>query len=219
MTITGSDFTGVDLVSFYDYPTTYTVVSSTRITATVPAGTPSPGRWRVHTAEGLAVYDSLFTVTNAAPTISSVSPMSGQAGSIVTITGTSFTGVDLVSFYDIPTSYTVVSPTQITATVPAGTPSSGRWRCRTAAAPPSSTRSSPSRSTPPTISDVSPTSCRAGSTVTITGTNFTGVDLVSFRTTSPELHGRLPDPNSRERSLLHAFSRPLACPNGRRHGG
>ena len=180
VTITGSDFTGVDLVSFYDYPTTYTVVSSTQITATVPAGTPSPGRWRVRTAEGLAVYDSLFTVTNAAPTISSVSPISGPVGSTVTITGTSFTGANLVSFYDAPTSYTVVSPTQITATVPAGTPSPGRWRVRNSGGTAVYNPKFTVTSTPPTIGDVSPMSGPVGSTVTISGTNFTGADLVSF---------------------------------------
>ena len=128
VTITGTDFVGVDLVSFYDYPTSFTVVSATQITATVPAGTPSPGRWRVRTSGGLAVHDPLFTVTNAAPTITSVSPMNGPVGSRVTITGTNFASANLVSFYDYPTSFTLVSATQITATVPAGTPSPGRWR-------------------------------------------------------------------------------------------
>ena len=215
VTITGSDFTGVDLVSFYDYPTTYTVVSSTRITATVPAGTPSPGRWRVRTAEGLAVYDSLFTVTNAAPTINSVSPMSGQAGSTVTITGTSFTGADLVSFYDIPTSYTVVSPTQITATVPAGTPSSGRWPCsqqrRHRRLQPEVHRHEHSADDQRRQPDEWP----GGLDGDYHGHQLHRRGPRLVLRLPRELHGRLPDPNSRERSFGHAFARSLACPNGR----
>jgi chitodextrinase len=133
VTITGTSFTGANLVSFYDAPTSYTVVSPTQITATVPAGTPSPGRWRVRNSAGTAVYNPKFTVTSTPPTIGDVSPMSGPVGSTVTITGTNFTGADLVSFYDYPASYTVVSPTLIRASVPSGTPSPGRWRVRTAA--------------------------------------------------------------------------------------
>jgi chitodextrinase len=180
VTISGTNFTGANLVSFYDYPTTYTVVSSTQISAKVPKGTPSPGRWRVQTADGLAVYDPLFTVTNPTPLITSVSPMSGPVGSTVTITGSNFNVANLVSFFDSPTTYTVVSPTQITARVPGGTPPNGRWRVGspngTAVYQPKFTATS----TPPTITSVSPMSGPAGSTVTLTGTNFTGADLVSF---------------------------------------
>jgi hypothetical protein len=104
------------------------VNSPTSITAVVPAGTPSPGRWRVVNPAYTAVYDPLFTATGT-PTITSVSPMSGPVGSKVTITGSNFANVTNVTFYDHPSpSWTVNSPTSITAVVPAGTPSPGRWR-------------------------------------------------------------------------------------------
>jgi chitodextrinase len=180
VTITGTDFVGVDLVSFYDYPTSFTVVSPTQITATVPAGTPSPGRWRVRTPDGVAKYEQLFTVTSIAPTISSVSPSSGAVASTVTINGSGFVGVDLVSFYDYPTTFTVVSPTQITARVPAGTPSPGRWRVRAAGGIGVSGSPFTVTSAAPTIASVSPMSGSVGSLVTITGSNFNGADLVSF---------------------------------------
>ena len=146
VTITGANFTGVDLVSFYDYPTTYTVVSENEIRANVPTGTPSPGRWRVRTPAGLAVYASLFTVTSA-PTISSVSPMSGPVASTVTITGVNFTGADLVSFYDYPTTYTVISANEIRAAVPSAHRPPAAGACGRTPASPSMTRCSPSAPT------------------------------------------------------------------------
>ncbi|CAN5447324.1 hypothetical protein BH10BAC4_BH10BAC4_09300 [soil metagenome] len=55
------------------------------------------------------------------PTISSFTPDSSPAGSVVTITGTNFTGASDVKFNGVAaTSFTVISPTSITATVPAG---------------------------------------------------------------------------------------------------
>ena len=180
VTITGSNFVNVSSVTFYDYPSpSFTVVSPTQITAVVPAGTPSPGRWRVVTAAGTAVYDPLFTVTGT-PTITGVSPMSGPVGSTVTISGSNFVNVTKVSFYDYPSpSFTVVSPTQITAIVPAGTPSPGRWRVIN---PAYSAVYNPlfTVTGTPAITGVSPMSGPVGSTVTISGSNFVNVTKVSF---------------------------------------
>jgi uncharacterized protein YhjY with autotransporter beta-barrel domain len=58
------------------------------------------------------------------PTVTALSPTSGTAGggTLVTLTGTSFTGATGVSFGATPaTAFTVNSATQITATAPAGT--------------------------------------------------------------------------------------------------
>src|SRR5436190_1981439 len=129
VTITGTNFVNVSNVTFYDYASpSWTVNSSTSITAVVPAGTPSPGRWRVVNPAYTAVYDPTFAVTGT-PTITSVGPTSGAVGSTVTVTGTNFSNVTNVTFYDTPSpSWKLNSPTSITAIVPAGTPSPGRWR-------------------------------------------------------------------------------------------
>jgi len=66
------------------------------------------------------------------PTIASFTPASGTVGTVVTVTGTNFVGVSAVTFNLTPASYTVVSSTQIQATVPAGA-SAGRIRVTTAA--------------------------------------------------------------------------------------
>jgi hypothetical protein len=180
VTITGANFVNVSNVTFYDYPSpSFTVNSPTSITAVVPAGTPSPGRWRVITPGGTAVFDSLFTVTGT-PTITGVSPTSGAVGSTVTITGSDFANVTNVTFYDSPSpSWKLNSPTSITAVVPAGTPSPGRWRvinpAYTAVYDPTFAVTGT-----PTINGVDPMTGPAGSKVTISGSNFANVSSVTF---------------------------------------
>jgi hypothetical protein len=54
-------------------------------------------------------------------TVLSFSPTSGAVGTVVTITGTEFTGASKVTFGGVAaTTFTVNSATQITATVPTG---------------------------------------------------------------------------------------------------
>lgn len=65
------------------------------------------------------------------PTISSFSPTSGGVGTSVTIAGTNFTGATAVSFNNQAASFSVVSATQITASVP-NCSSSGQVRVTTA---------------------------------------------------------------------------------------
>ena len=55
----------------------------------------------------------------AAPALLSFTPGSGGPGTVVTLTGSGFTGATSVTFNGVPASFTVASATQITATVPA----------------------------------------------------------------------------------------------------
>lgn len=124
---------------------------------------------------------SIDVVTNG-PTIGSFAPTGGPAGTQVVITGTNLTGATGVSFGGTPASaFTVVSPTQITATVPAGA-ASGPITVTTPTG--SATSATPFQTTPaPTITALSPTSGRVGTQVTITGTNLTGATAVTFNGT------------------------------------
>ncbi|WP_460502006.1 FG-GAP-like repeat-containing protein, partial [Hymenobacter agri] len=66
---------------------------------------------------GVLLNTTLFNT----PTLTSLSPTSGPAGTSVILTGTNFTGATAVSFNGTAaTAFTVNSATQITATVPTG---------------------------------------------------------------------------------------------------
>lgn len=121
VTITGTSFTGATAVAFNGVAASYTVNSDSQITATVPSGA-TTGAISVTTAGGTATSSTTFTVTTAtgAPTISSFSPGSGRAGTIVTILGSGFTGATAVAFNGASAGFTVNSDGQITATVPGG---------------------------------------------------------------------------------------------------
>ncbi|WP_460504390.1 IPT/TIG domain-containing protein, partial [Hymenobacter agri] len=116
--ITGTNLTGATGVTFNGITATFTVNSATQITTSVPSGASSgnvvvtgPGG----TSNGLA-----FTVTAPLPTLSSLSPTSGTAGTTVAITGTNLAGATSVNFNGTAATFTVNSATQITATVPPG---------------------------------------------------------------------------------------------------
>jgi hypothetical protein len=115
--ILGTNLAGATSVSFNGTAAPFTVVSSSAIVATVPAGA-TTGQVQVATPSGTLVSNVYFGV---APSISGFSPASGPAGTSVVITGQSFIGVTRVGLGIIKaTSFTMDSPTQITATVPSG---------------------------------------------------------------------------------------------------
>jgi uncharacterized repeat protein (TIGR03803 family) len=117
VTILGTNLTGTTKVSFNGTPATFTVVSSFEITTTVPRGA-TTGKVKVTTPSGTLSSNVNFRVT---PGILSFLPTSGPVGTVVTITGNSFTGATSVTFGGVKaTSFTVNSYTQITATVPVG---------------------------------------------------------------------------------------------------
>ena len=189
VTITGTDFTGATAVDFGTTPALFTVDFATEITATSPAGAAGPVNVTVVTPGGTSAtsYGNVFTYVTA-PTVSAVSPIEGPTagGTSVTITGTDFTGATAVDFGTTPALFTVDSPTEITATSPAG-----------AAGPVNVTVVTPGGTSPtsgdavftyvtaPTVSAVSPTEgpTVGGTSVTITGTDFTGATAVDFGAT------------------------------------
>ena len=131
-------------------------------------------------ADGIAngaIVDPLVPIRPGA-SISSFMPSSGPVGTVVTITGSRFTGATAVKFNGVKAaSYTVVSGTTVKATVAAGT-TSGKITITT----PSGTATSATAFTVvvPTISTFTPSSGPVGTVVTITGSRFTGATAVKF---------------------------------------
>jgi hypothetical protein len=174
VTITGTNFTGTNFVSFAGIPAaSYTVVNATTITAVVGIG--ASGVINVQTPGGFATRSGFIFV--GPPAITAFAPTSGVTGTTVTIQGANFDGTTAVSFGGVPaSSFTVLNDYIINAVVGAG-----------ATGDVSVTRASGTGSLgvftflgPPTITSFSPLSASTGATVTITGNNFTGATAVSF---------------------------------------
>jgi uncharacterized protein (TIGR03437 family) len=116
------------------------------------------------------------------PTVTGLTPTSGALGSTVAITGTNLTGVTAVRFANnVNAQFTINSATQITATVPSGAVTGAitlsKPNCADVQTPTFTVMTPPQC---PTIANLNPSSGAVGSTVTITGTNFTDVSAVRF---------------------------------------
>jgi len=190
VTIGGTNFTGATAVKFGTVSaTSFSVTNATSITATAPAGSAGTVNITVTTANGTSATSTADQFTyEGAPTVTAISPgMGGTAGGTsVTITGTNFTGATAVKFGSVTASgITVNSATSITATSPAG--SAGVVNITVTTPIGTSTTSAADQFTylaAPTVTSVSPNSgpLAGGSSVTITGTNFTGATAVKFGT-------------------------------------
>ncbi len=190
VTIRGSGFTSSAKVDFgLAEATGVHVESPTSMTVTAPAGTGTVPV-SVMTAGGTSLADKadLF-VYDPTPTLSKIEPGEGpvDGGTAVMITGTGFTKASTVSFGSTASSaVTVTSPTQLTARAPAGKKGKGETVDVTVAtAGGTSATSEADRfvyQPPPWIGTVAPAEGPAagGTTVTITGENFTAASKVSF---------------------------------------
>lgn len=178
--ISGTNFTGVSAVRFGGVAAqSFTVNSPTQITAVVGAG--ASGVVQVVAATNTAISGGQFTFTVPPASITSFSPTSAQQGISVIITGNGFTNVTAVRFGNTNAAfYTVNSPTQITAVVSAG--ASGAVQVVTAQNTATSTQNFTFIAPPPpaVISSFSPASGTRGTTVVITGSNFTNISAVRF---------------------------------------
>jgi hypothetical protein len=121
-----------------------------------------------------------------APVVSSFSPTQGPVGTSVDVLGSGFTGVTGVTFNGVGASFTFNSDGELHATVPTGA-STGPIAVTTG----NGTGTSSTNFTvtggggnPPTVTSFAPTSGPVGTTVGITGTNFTGATSVMFNGTA-----------------------------------
>jgi hypothetical protein len=188
VTISGLNLSNATAVDFGTLAaTSFTVDSATQITAVSPAGTGTVDV-TVDNAGGASLTSSADQFTYAAaPAVTAISPTAGPlaGGTPVIITGAGLTGAAAVDFGTVPaSSFTVNSDTQITATSPLAT-GAGAVDV-TEVTPGGSSAASPadqfSYVVAPAVSGISPTEGSAGTSVTITGTGFTGATAVDFGT-------------------------------------
>jgi hypothetical protein len=125
VSISGGGFSGASSVKFNGTAASYTVNSSTSITAVVPGGATS-GPISITTPYGTGTSASSFTVI-AAPTIASFTPNQGPVGTRVTIHGSNLAAVSNVKLGTNAAGFTGNSPTQITATVPSIAHGNYKW--------------------------------------------------------------------------------------------
>lgn len=120
VTITGTNLVAVTSVSFNGVAAAITASSEpTQVTVTVPASATS-GPISLSASGGITISSASFVVVPP-PAISAVSPGSGGAGTVVTITGSNLGTVTAVSFDGTAATFSVNGAgTQITATVPSG---------------------------------------------------------------------------------------------------
>ncbi len=171
VTINGSNLTGATAVKFGGHDAaSFTVDSDSEITAVVATATPS-GTIAVTTPLGTGTSSGSFTFV-APPTITTFTPGSGGVHATVTLTGTNLALTTQVQLNGASCSFTAVSATTLTFTVPTGA-TSGTIHVTT---PGGSATSGTSFtvSPPPTITSISPGTGPIGTVVTITGTNLAG---------------------------------------------
>jgi hypothetical protein len=135
---------------------------------------------------GVAVANFTVIEPNPAPTIGSLAPATAVAGSgpfPLTVNGTGFVNGAQVLFNGTALPTTLVSPTQLTATLPASAVTTAGIYAVTVTNP--APGGGPSTSYPftvlvpaPTISSFTPTTGGPGTLVTITGTDFMGATAV-----------------------------------------
>jgi hypothetical protein len=137
------------------------------------------GRSEIIAANSSETYVSVLKNiigANIAPVITSFTPGSGINGTTVTITGENFNGTTSVKFGGVnASSFTINSSTSITAVVAQG--ASGEVSVTT---PIGTAVLAGFIFNGPIINSFTPATGIAGTTVNITGTNFTGVTAVKF---------------------------------------
>ncbi|HTJ14152.1 MAG TPA: IPT/TIG domain-containing protein [Dinghuibacter sp.] len=185
VTIHGSDFTGVNLVTFGGVPAaSFTVVSDSTINAVVGNG--ASGSIIVFSAHGNDTTWGFTLAQSNQHSISYLSPGSDTVGGQVTITGLGFFGVSNVLFGSTPATFSVTSPTSIIATVPNGL-TTGSYTLSVIMPGDTLTFNSFTvidtimpPAPQPQLFSFSPASDTAGGTVTLYGAHLTGASQVTF---------------------------------------
>jgi uncharacterized repeat protein (TIGR01451 family) len=174
--LSGDNLDAATSVRFNGVAAEFTVLASS-IFATVP-DTASTGPITVETPSGVATSPAVFTVINAlAPEITGFTPNAGGPATLVTITGTNLLSVTEVRFGGAAAQFTVVSDSELDATVPAAA-TTGSLAVSSAAG---TTIASDVFYVAAQILSFEPKYGPAGTIVSIKGVNFAGAIDVQFR--------------------------------------
>ncbi|MEP6884242.1 MAG: cellulase family glycosylhydrolase [Gammaproteobacteria bacterium] len=183
ISVTGSGFTGLTAAWIgAAHDATVVVVSNTQAKITVPKDA-TQGQVAVlnqlHAAFSPASFTVTATVASAQPYISSFTPSSGPVGTLITVTGSGFTGLTAAwigAAHDA--TVVVVRKTQAKITVPKDA-TQGQVAVlnplHAAFSPASFTVTKPVVYAQPTISSFTPISGMVGTVITVTGSGFTGL--------------------------------------------
>ncbi len=121
--IVGQNFDGATEVAFNGVPShNYRIHMGKHIHVEVPAGATN-GKISVTTPGGTAFSVDDFIVEENVPpppTVNAFAPVSGPVGTVVTISGSNFTGTTDVQFNGVSAAFTEVSDSELRATVPQG---------------------------------------------------------------------------------------------------
>jgi IPT/TIG domain./Domain of unknown function DUF11. len=177
--VTGTNFLGTTSVLFGSTPATdFTVLSNNAVRVSVPAGAQT-GSLVLMAPAGSYPTSSNFVVQ---PTIFGFTPTFGPVGTSVTITGANLNvGTPSVKFGGVQAATpTGISFSQLTAVVPAGA-TSGPVTLTTTDG---SSTSANLFYLPASITSFTPNNSAPGTTVKITGVNFTNASAVTFNGTA-----------------------------------
>jgi hypothetical protein len=189
VTITGTNFSPTPsdhVVKFNGTAATVTAATSTSLTVIVPSGA-TTGKITISLRGKTITSANDFTITLPSQTISSFAPVSGFVGTSVTITGANFSATasdNTVKFNGTSANVTAASTTSLTVTVPAGA-NTGKITVDLHGI--TATSANDFTVIAPSITSFSPAVGTAGTTVTITGSNFNttpGNNVVKFNGTA-----------------------------------
>lgn len=185
ITITGTGLAAVNRAQIGSIAATLVSVSDTSVVITVAAGTTS-ARIKLSNPRYTGTSSTTFKLIRP-PAVTSFSPASGLVGTKVTVTGSNFAGATSARIGGgVSAAVTVTSGTKLNFIVPAGATSgtvqiTGPGGSGTSAASFTVTAPTPPL---PTIGSFSPASGLVGSTVTVSGSNFTGATSARIGTSA-----------------------------------
>jgi outer membrane autotransporter protein len=188
VTINGTNFTGASSVNFGGTNATiFTVNSATSITATVPGHSAGTVDVTVTTSGGTSTTSSADQYTYLpAPTLTGVSPSNGPTagGMSVTLVGANLLGAT-VTIGGVSAGIAANTQTSIVVTTPAGT-AGAKDVVATTSGGSATLVGAYTYISNPVVTAVSPTNgpVAGGTSVTITGNNFTGATAVRFGATN-----------------------------------